>query len=117
MGFRSGTEGQVAEFLNTMKVVYEYEPCNIPYTLQCNYKPDFVLANGIHLEVKGYFPAKDRRKMIAVKKDNPDLDIRFVFQKPFNVIYKGSKTTYAQWCEKHGFKWTSYYDIPIEWIS
>ena len=55
--------------------------------------------------------------MLAVKRDNPDLDIRFVFQKPFLTIYKGSKTTYAQWCEKHGFPWCSFYDLPIEWIT
>lgn len=117
MPFRSKTEEQVAETLDMFEVSYQYEPGTIPYTLQCKYKPDFVLTNGIHLEVKGYFPSKDRRKMLAVKRDNPELDIRFVFQRPFNPIYKGSSTTYAQWCEKHGFPWCSYYDLPIEWIT
>ncbi len=117
MTFRSKTEEQVAAFLDNCKVNYQYEPGTIDYTLQCRYKPDFVLINGVHLEVKGYFPSKDRRKMLAVKKDNPDLDIRMVFQKPYNTIYKGSKTTYAQWCERHGFPWTSFYDLPLEWIT
>jgi hypothetical protein len=48
---------------------------------------------------------------------NPDLDIRFVFQAPFNKIYKGSKTTYAKWAEKSGFPWCSYQSIPIEWLT
>ena len=55
--------------------------------------------------------------MKAVKKSNPDLDIRFVFQAPYNKIYKGSKTTYAKWAERHDFKWCSYQSIPIDWLK
>ena len=36
------------------------------------------------------------------------LDIRMVFQSPYNKINKNSKTTYAKWCEKHDIPWTSY---------
>jgi hypothetical protein len=49
-------------------------------------------------------------------KDNPDIDLRMVFQAPFNKISKKSKTTYAQWCEKHGIKWASAHAIPIDWL-
>ncbi len=104
MGYRSGLERQVADLLNGLKVNYEYEDRRIPYRLQCNYLPDFHLANGIFLEVKGRLTSEDRRKMKAVKMCNPDIDIRFVFQAPFNKIYKGSKTTYAKWCDKHYVK-------------
>ena len=117
MGFRSRLEEHLADSLDTLGVSYEYEPTRIPYTLQCKYSPDFVLVNGIHLEAKGYFSSKDRRKMLAVIRDNPDIDIRMVFQKPYQKLYKGSKTSYAQWCEKHGIKWCSYYDLPIEWLT
>ena len=116
MAYRSGLEERVAETLDTIGVNYEYESTRIPYTLQCLYSPDFVLANGIHLEAKGYFSSKDRRKMLAVIKDNPDLDIRMVFQKPYQKLYKGSKSTYASWCEKHNIQYCSYYDIPVEWL-
>ncbi len=73
--------------------------------------------NGVYLETKGHLVEKDRRKMIAVKKQNPDLDIRFVFQTPYNKIYKGAKSTYAQWAEKHGFKWAAFHSIPVEWLT
>lgn len=116
MAYRSGLEERVAETLDTIGVIYEYESTRVPYTLQCQYSPDFVLANGIHLEAKGYFSSKDRRKMLAVIKDNPDLDIRMVFQKPYQKLYKGSKSTYASWCEKHGIQYCSYFDIPVEWL-
>jgi hypothetical protein len=115
--YRSGLEGKVADLLSSLKVKYEYESRKLAYILECNYIPDFLLPNGIFLEVKGRLTSEDRRKMIAVKKSNPDLDIRFVFQAPFNKIYKGSKTTYAKWCEKHGFPWTSYQSIPISWLT
>ena len=100
MKFRSGLEKQVAELLKELSVKFEYESTKVPYELQCNYTPDFLLPNGIYLETKGQFTSEDRRKMLAVKKQHPELDIRMVFQAPFNKISKRSKTTYAQWCEK-----------------
>jgi hypothetical protein len=111
--YRSGLEEKVADLLSSLKVEFEYESTKVPYILQCNYTPDFLLPNGVYLETKGRLTEEDRRKMIAVKKANPDLDIRFVFQAPYNKIYKGSKTTYAKWCEKHGFQYCSFHSIPI----
>ena len=115
--FRSGLEGKVADLLSSLKVKYEYENTKLAYVLECNYIPDFLLPNGVFLEVKGRLTSEDRRKMKAVKKSNPELDIRFVFQAPFNKIYKGSKTTYAKWAEKSGFPWCHYQSIPIDWLK
>jgi hypothetical protein len=117
MAYRSGLERQVADLLSGLGVSYEYESTKVPYILQCNYTPDFLLPNGVYLETKGQLTEEDRRKMKAVKEANPDLDIRFVFQSPYNKIYKGSKTTYAKWAEKHGFPWCSYQSIPISWLT
>ena len=114
--FRSGLEEQVAKLLEGLGVTYEYESTRVPYTIQHHYSPDFVLPNHVLLETKGYWDAKDRRKILAVKKDNPYLDLRMVFQSPYNKINKNSKTTYAKWCEKHDIPWTSYHNIPLEWL-
>ena len=114
--FRSGLEEQVAKLLEGLGVTYEYESTRVPYTIQHHYSPDFVLPNHVLLETKGYWDAKDRRKILAVKKDNPYLDLRMVFQSPYNKINKNSKTTYAKWCEKHDIPWTSYHNIPIDWL-
>ena len=43
------------------------------------YTPDFLLPNGIIIETKGRFTPEDRRKHLLIKKQHPDLDIRFVF--------------------------------------
>ena len=114
--YRSGLEEQVANLLEGLGVSYEYESTRVPYTIQHHYCPDFILPNHVLLETKGYWDAADRRKIKAVKKDNPDLDLRMVFQAPFNKISKKSKTTYAMWCDKHDIPWTSFHNIPIEWL-
>ena len=114
--FRSKLEESVASLLEGLGVSYEYESTKVPYTIQHNYHPDFVLSNNVYLETKGYWDPEDRRKVLAVKRDNPDLDLRMVFQSPYNTISKKSKTTYAKWCEKHDIPWTSYHDIPLDWL-
>ena len=114
--FRSGLEEQVAKLLEGLGVTYEYESCKVPYTIQHHYHPDFILPNHVYLETKGYWSPEDRRKIAAVKRDNPELDLRMVFQAPFNKISKKSKTTYAKWCEKHDIPWTAFHNIPLEWL-
>tara|TARA_R100000742_G_scaffold3400_1_gene764 strand:- start:874 stop:1245 length:372 start_codon:yes stop_codon:yes gene_type:complete len=114
--FRSGLEEQVGSLLSELGITYKYEPHKVAYTIQHNYTPDFLLPNHVYLETKGYWSSEDRRKVAAVKRDNPDLDLRMVFQSPYNKITKKSKTTYAQWCEKHDIPWTSYHNIPLDWL-
>lgn len=116
MAFRSGLEERVADLLVELGVKYEYETKKVEYTISHVYTPDFVLPNGVILECKGYWDSADRRKIKAVKKQNPDLDLRMVFQAPFNTISKKSKTTYAQYCEKLDIPWTSYANIPLKWL-
>ena len=114
--FRSKLEEKVADLLEGLGVSYQYESEKLSYTIEHNYTPDFVLPNYTYLETKGYWDAADRRKVLAVKKANPQIDLRMVFQAPFNTISKKSKTTYAMWCEKHDIPWTSYHDIPLDWL-
>ena len=115
--YRSGLEEQVADLLSGLGIDYEYETTKISYVIEHNYTPDFVLPNKhVVLECKGYWDSKDRRKIKSVLKQNPDLDLRMVFQSPYNRISKRSKTTYAQWCEKHNIKWAAAHAIPIDWL-
>ena len=115
--FRSKLEERISNLFDELGVIYEYESSKVAYTIQHHYVPDFILPNHIHLEAKGYWDAADRRKILAVKKDNPDLDLRMVFQSPFNTISKKSKTTYAKWCEKHNIPWCAFHTIPIDWLT
>ena len=114
--FRSKLEEKVAVLLQELGGSYEYENEKLSYTIEHTYTPDFRLPNYTYLEAKGYWDAADRRKILAVKKDNPDVDIRMVFQSPYNTISKSSKTTYAKWCEKHDIPWCAFHTIPIDWL-
>lgn len=116
MAFRSGLEEKVADLLVDLGVKYEYESTKVSYVISHNYTPDFVLPNGVWLETKGYWDSKDRKKIKAVIQQNPDIDLRMVFQAPYNTISKKSKTTYASWCEKNNIKWCSFSNIPITWL-
>ena len=80
-GYRSGLELKIAETLKELKVKYDYEYIKIEWEdlAYRTYTPDFVLFNGIIIETKGMFTAADRRKHLAIKKQHPKLDIRFVF--------------------------------------
>lgn len=118
MQFRSGLEERTAKYLKKLKVKFTYEKIKIRWQdlRYRTYTPDFVLANGIIVETKGRFIVSDRQKHLMIKEQHPDLDIRFVFSNPNSKLYKGSKTTYADWCDKHGFKWAKE-EIPLEWIK
>ena len=118
--FRSGLEERVAKQLEDLKVKYEYETETIIYTKpeeKGRYTPDFILDNGIYVETKGQFVTSDRKKHKLIKKQfGNKFDIRFVFSNPNARIGKKSKTTYADWCERYGFKYAAK-DIPQSWID
>ena len=116
MAFRSGLEEKVADLMINLGVCYEYESTKVPYQIQHNYCPDFILPNGVYLECKGYWEAQDRAKIKAVKQQHPEIDLRMVFQSPYNTISKKSKTTYAKWCDKHDIPWARYTNIPVDWL-
>ena len=117
-GYRSGLEHKVALNLKEQKIVYLYEAIKIEWEdlAYRTYTPDFVLHNGLIIETKGMFTAADRRKHIAIKKQHPKLDIRFVFENSRRKLRKGAKSSYAEWCIRYGFL---YYDriIPEDWLK
>ena len=118
-GFRSGLEERVAEQLDQLGVEYTYEKVKLKYIRPASehiYTPDFVLSNGIIVETKGRFLSVDRMKHLLVRKHNPDLDIRFVFSNSAAKISKGSRTTYAMWCNKYGYRYADKI-IPVEWLN
>ena len=115
--YRSGLEEAIAHQIESANLPVIYEETTLDYIWPARpskYTPDFQVGD-IHLEVKGLFDVQSRHKMLLVKQQHPDLDIRFVFSNANAPIYKGSPTTYAQWCDKHGFPWANR-RIPDEWL-
>ena len=116
--YRSGLEKEVTAFLRERQKKVRYEELVIEWEdlRYRTYTPDFMLDNGIIIETKGMFDSEDRRKHLEVKKQHPTLDIRFVFSNANAKLYKGSKTTYADWCDKNGFLW-AHRVIPEDWLK
>jgi len=127
-GFRSGLEEANAAELDSFGVPYTYEAEKIEYIKPervARYTPDFIIRENIDgtprtkpliIETKGRFLTADRQKHLLIKDQFPELDIRFVFNNPNTRISKKSKTTYAMWCEKHGFQYAKG-SIPAEWLQ
>lgn len=117
-GYRSGLEQTVLNSLVHRKCDAQYECLKIEWEdlAYRTYTPDFLLPNGIIIETKGRFTSEDRMKHLAIQKQHPDLDIRFVFTNSRSKLRKGSKTTYGSWCEKYGFLYADK-DVPQEWLD
>lgn len=117
-GYRSGLEESVATALSSAGVSAGYEERKLRYTKPATsnlYTPDFCLPNGIVIETKGVFTADDRKKHLLIKDQHPGIDLRFVFGRSKNRLTKVSQTTYASWCEKHGFLYADV-RVPLAWI-
>lgn len=109
--YRSKFEARLAERL--LKLGFIYEPYNIDYKIpetKHKYKPDFVKGKLIY-ELKGRFTAQDRKKMKLLVEQHPEFKFVMVFQNPNVKINKGSKTSYADWCEKNNIEWIHYKDL------
>lgn len=117
--YRSGLEEKNVTLLKSLGINPQYEEHYLEYVVPAKthkYTPDFVLPNGIIIETKGVWDSEDRQKHLLIKRQYPDLDIRFVFSRSKTPIYKGSKTTYAMFCRKNGFLYADK-EIPREWLK
>jgi len=119
-GFRSGLEDKIAKDLKAKDVAYAYEETIINYDKPASkhkYHPDFTFSHlPFILETKGRFLTADRQKHLLIKEQHPHLDIRFLFSNSKTRLSKISKTTYADWCRKHGFKFADKV-IPEAWLK
>jgi hypothetical protein len=122
-GYRSGLEDQLKKQLIECEKKYSYESEKISYIQpekSRTYTPDFILnkkdGEKMYIESKGRWVLEDRKKHELIKKQYPTLDIRFVFSNPNAKINKKSKTTYADICNKFGWKFAKK-NIPQEWLD
>lgn len=110
-GFRSGFEQRFHELRPDLL----YEPKAYEYAVKevRKYTPDFTTEDEkTWYETKGRFTAADRKKMLMVRRQYPDVRIVLVFQAPNNKLTKAPNSqSYAQWAEKNGFEWLSMKDV------
>ena len=119
--FKSKFEQLIYNTIKQKGYEVQYEPDKFNYTIPAsthNYNPDFKIRDGVYIETKGIFSYEDRKKMLLVKEQHPDTKFYICFQNANNAIRKGSKVTYAAWCEKYGFEYChAPGGLPTEWFS
>jgi len=108
---RNKFEKKIYRQLKRAKVEFDYESERIPYVIAGHYIPDFVIQTDsglIYIECKGYFRPEHKRKMAAVRRQHPELDIRIVFY--------NQRSTNVKWADKLGIKY-AIGSIPKEWLN
>lgn len=108
---RNKFENKIEKQLKKAKVKFSYETEKIPYFFSGHYLPDFILetpTGKVYIETKGHFRPEAKRKMVSVKKLNPQLDIR--------IIFYSKKIKDIKWAEKNGFRW-AIDTIPEDWLK
>lgn len=118
--FKNGFEEKVYKELTKCLGPIIYEPYTFLYRVEetRRYTPDFFVkgTNLLYIEGKGKFTGSDRKKMLLVKEQHPEAEFRFYFVSGNKRLSKVSKTTYGDWCDKHGFQWCDLKTgVPKSW--
>jgi hypothetical protein len=120
---RSGYEEQIRAQLDRLGVDYVYEQQALKYVppVKAHRKTfDWWITTRtgkiIVVESKGWWQPKTRIAELECIAQNPEIDVRYVFQNPNKKIRKGSKTSYADVCRKHGIAFAKGL-VPTEWLE
>jgi hypothetical protein len=108
--YRSQYEAAIASQLKTNGIAFGHETTSIPYILPYEpyrtYHPDFSVFRKdgklVFLEAKGWMKSADAQKMVYVRRQNPDLDIRMVFQSGKTKVGR-LKSTGPAWAKHLGY--------------
>ena len=120
--FKGSWEPQVFKGLQALKRKFkyevEYETEKLQYTIVHDYKPDFILTlkdgRKLYVEAKGYWDAADRAKIRHVMAQNPDKDIRMIFQAD-SKMHKSSPRRYSDFCIRNKIPY-AIKEIPEDWF-
>lgn len=122
--YRNNYEKEFADDLTKRKLQFSYEGEKLVYTK--TYLVDFIVdcksGKKIYIETKGAFRHGDTTKYRAVRRDNPDIDLRFIFfvdkyqRSALKKKVPHTKYTHEQWCIKNKFKY-AVDTIPKEWVE
>ena len=124
--YRNKFETRTGEWLDERGTKFGYETERIGYTVSGKYTPDFIVTtvggNRIYIETKGNgrsFDGASRRKLIAVKEQHPELEIKLLFYSDGVIGPKrkdGTRMLQSDWSKKHGFDY-AIKEIPDRWLE
>lgn len=124
--YRNKFEEKTGERLDELGIDFSYESEKFEYTVKGRYTPDFIVktlsGNKIYIETKGNgrsFDGASRRKLLAVKEQHPEVDLRLVFYSDGKIGPRrkdGTHLRQSDWAEKYGFR-HSIKEIPRSWLE
>lgn len=105
---------------------WKYEQVKLKYVVPHTYNPDFSREDKewLVVEAKGRFinGAPEARKYVEVKKQHPDKEVVFIFEKPHIKAYTGlrkrkdgSVMSLGEWAAKNDFLFFGEKDVP-QWF-
>jgi hypothetical protein len=112
LGYASAFELEVAARIASWGVDVEREARIFQYLDESGqfrrWTPDFATPGGIIIEAKGRVMLGAQRAIPQVLRQYPDLDVRFVFQRPHqHGDVEGSNMTPAEWADSLDARWTT----------
>lgn len=108
---RNKFESDVYEALSRAKITFKYESEKLAYVLARHYIPDFIIetpTGKVYIECKGYLRPEHKCKLIAVKRQHPEIDLRILF-------YASNKKN-IKWAIKNGIRYAINI-VPKEWLN
>jgi len=124
--YKNEFEKRIHEQLTTFD--YEDKKRKVKYTIEATYNPDFTSADHpwLLVEAKGIFQggSKEASKYVWVKRNHPNLELIFIFDRPNTKAYTGCKRradgsylTLGEWSAKNGFAFFQASDLPTELVE
>jgi hypothetical protein len=111
---RSGLEDAFEEVCRQKGLLVTYEDTVLSFTTppqKRRYTPDWTIGPNKFIETKGFFKGTDRKKMLLIKEQHPEVTVYMLFQRASNTLSKRSTTTYGEWCDKNGIIWAEFKDV------
>lgn len=113
---KSGLERKFKLLAEAKGLELKYETTKFPYTKLSHYIPDWEIRKDVFVETKGYLSPSNRANLLAFKEQYPHVTILLMFGNSDNKLNKKSKTSYGEWCDRHGFQWADIRNgIPLHW--
>ena len=117
-GMKSIGEVRCAADMDRQGIKWKYEAETLVYQHKPQkYTPDFLLKGKLLIEYKGKMTNETRKKLLSIKRCNPERRLCIVFEKPNNKLSsRPNASRYWQWAERNGFEWSDQ-TIHKGWIG
>lgn len=95
--FRSSWEANYARILNHLGVRWQYEPETFEVGEAETYTPDFKLADGTFVEIKGWWTEASKRKIELFRDKFPDIKLETITKTEYIALSKQYRYTITNW--------------------